>query len=86
MPCKTTILLHLITAKLEIYPAKLRSLQRLLRLENKKVDYMIISGYALPFYGRIRTTIDFDLAVETKAKKNWTSFAVGCDQTTSKSP
>ncbi len=31
---------------------------------------MIIGGYALPFYGRIRTTIDLDLAVaiETEAE------------------
>jgi len=30
---------------------------------------MIIGGYALPFYGRIRTTIDLDLAVMIKAKQ-----------------
>jgi predicted nucleotidyltransferase len=33
---------------------------------------MIIGGYALPFYGRIRTTVDLDLAVavETQEKFN----------------
>ncbi len=30
---------------------------------------MIIGGYALPFYGRIRTTIDIDLAVSIKTDK-----------------
>jgi hypothetical protein len=45
----------------------LKSLQRLLKLfEDKNVPYMIIGGYALPYYGRIRTTIDLDLAVAIK--------------------
>jgi hypothetical protein len=45
-------------------PAILASLRRLLRtLENENVPYMIIGGYALPFYGRIRATVDIDLAV-----------------------
>ena len=30
---------------------------------------MMIGGYALPFYGRIRTTIDLDLAVMIKTEK-----------------
>jgi predicted nucleotidyltransferase len=48
-------------------PTILRSLQRLLKLfEDKNVPYMIIGGYALPFYGRIRTTVDVDLAVAIK--------------------
>jgi len=48
----------------------LKSLQRLLKLfENKNVPYMIIGGYALPFYGRIRATIDIDLAVAIKNEK-----------------
>ena len=48
----------------------LRSLQRLLELfEDKNVPYMIIGGYALPFYGRIRTTIDLDLAVAIKTEE-----------------
>ena len=48
----------------------LKSLERLLRLfEKKNVSYMIIGGYALPFYGRIRTTVDLDLAVAIKTKE-----------------
>jgi predicted nucleotidyltransferase len=48
----------------------LRSLQRLLRLfKEKNVSYMIIGGYALPFYGRIRATVDLDLAVAIKTKE-----------------
>ncbi|MCW3983175.1 MAG: nucleotidyltransferase [Candidatus Bathyarchaeota archaeon] len=50
-------------------PAILRSLQRLVALfEKNRIDYMIIGGYALPFYGRIRTTVDLDLAVAVKTK------------------
>jgi len=30
---------------------------------------MIIGGYALPFYGRIRTTLDLDIAVAIKTEK-----------------
>lgn len=48
----------------------LRSLQRLLKLfEEKNIPYMIIGGYALPFFGRIRTTIDVDLAVAIKTEE-----------------
>lgn len=51
-------------------PAILRSIQRLLRiLEENDVAYMVIEGYALPFYGRIRTTIDIDLAVAIKTEE-----------------
>ncbi len=51
-------------------PTILRSLQRLLKLfESRKIPYMIIGGYALPFYGRIRATIDIDLAVAIKTRK-----------------
>ncbi len=53
-------------------PTILRSLQRLLKLlEDKNVPYMIIGGYALPFYGRIRTTVDIDLAVAIKTEKEF---------------
>lgn len=53
-------------------PAILRSLQRLLELfESKNVSYMVIGGYALPFYGRIRTTIDLDLAVVIKGQEGF---------------
>jgi len=48
----------------------LRSLQKLLGLlEGKNVPYMIIGGYALPFYGRIRATLDVDLAVAVKTEE-----------------
>ena len=48
----------------------LKSLQRLLKLfESEQVPYMIIGGYALPFYGRIRATLDIDLAVAVKTEK-----------------
>lgn len=53
-------------------PAILNSLQRLLKLfEEKKIPYMIIGGYALPFYGRIRTTVDIDLAVVVKNEEEF---------------
>lgn len=48
----------------------LRSLQRLVGLfEDKNIPYMMIGGYALPFYGRIRTTINLDLAVGIKTEE-----------------
>jgi hypothetical protein len=51
-------------------PAILRSLWRLLKLfEDRNVPYMVIGGYALPFYGRIRTTVDIDVAVAVKTEK-----------------
>jgi hypothetical protein len=50
-------------------PAILRTLQRLIKLfDENKIDYMIIGGYALPFYGRIRATVDLDLAVVVKTQ------------------
>jgi hypothetical protein len=42
--------------------------------EDKNVLYMIIGGYALPFYGRIRTTIDIDLAVVIKTNEELNQF------------
>jgi hypothetical protein len=35
---------------------------------------MIIGGYALPFYGRIRTTVDVDLAVAIKTDEELKQF------------
>jgi len=35
---------------------------------------MIIGGYALPFYGRIRTTVDIDLAVAIKTEEEFSSL------------
>lgn len=53
----------------------LRSLQRLVGLfEDKNIPYMIIGGYALPFYGRIRTTIDLDVAVGMKTEEELTQL------------
>jgi len=53
-------------------PAILRTLQRLIDLlDENKIDYMIIGGYALPFYGRIRTTVDLDLAVAVETKEKF---------------
>ena len=50
--------------------AVLGTLQKLIRLfENKNVPYMIIGGYALPFYGRIRATLDIDLAVAIRTEQ-----------------
>ena len=46
------------------------SLRRLVNLlEPNGIDYMIIGGYALPFYGRIRATIDIDVAMVIKNNK-----------------
>lgn len=56
-------------------PTILRSLHRLLSLfEDKNIPHMIIGGYALPFYGRIRTTIDIDLAVMIKTETELQQF------------
>ncbi len=35
---------------------------------------MIIGGYALPFYGRIRTTIDLDVAVAIETEEEFRNF------------
>jgi hypothetical protein len=35
---------------------------------------MLIGGYALPFYGRIRTTVDVDLAATLKTEKELNTF------------
>jgi hypothetical protein len=42
--------------------------------EKNRIDYMIIGGYALPFYGRIRTTVDLDLAVAIKKKDDYNAL------------
>ena len=53
-------------------PAILRTLHRLITLfDENRIDYMIIGGYALPFYGRIRTTVDLDLAVAVKTQEEF---------------
>ena len=53
-------------------PAILGTLQKLIQLfENRNIPYMIIGGYALPFYGRIRTTIDIDIAIAIKTESEF---------------
>lgn len=56
-------------------PAILRSLQRLLGiLQEHEVAYMVIGGYALPFYGRIRTTVGLNLVVAIRSEKELEEF------------
>lgn len=43
-------------------------------LEEARIDYMLIGGYALPFYGYIRTTIDIDLAIAIRSEKRFDFF------------
>ena len=48
----------------------LRVLRKILNLlEEKNIPYMIIGGYALPFYGRIRATLDIDVAVMVETEE-----------------
>jgi len=50
--------------------AVLGTLQKLIRLfEGRGIPYMIIGGYALPFYGRVRATLDIDIAVAVKTEQ-----------------
>ena len=50
--------------------AILGTLQKLIKLfDGRSVPYMIIGGYALPFYGRVRATLDIDIAVAVKAER-----------------
>ncbi len=43
-------------------------------LESQEIDYMLIGGYALPMYGRIRTTLDLDIAVALTTEEGFTRF------------
>jgi predicted nucleotidyltransferase len=43
-------------------------------LEETRTGYMIIGGYALPFYGRIRTTLDIDIAVAAPTEEKLRSL------------
>jgi hypothetical protein len=53
--------------------AILRTLHRVIALfDENGIDYMIIGDYALPFYGRIRTTVDLDIAVAIETQKKFT--------------
>jgi nucleotidyltransferase DUF2204 len=56
-------------------PAILRTLHRLIMLFDKnKIEYMVIGGYALPFYGRIRTTVNLDLAVAFENREKFSDL------------
>ena len=43
-------------------------------LEVQGIDYMLIGGYVLPLYGRIRTTLDIDFAVALTTEAGFTRF------------
>jgi predicted nucleotidyltransferase len=43
-------------------------------LEGAGVDYMVIGGFALPFYGRIRSTLDIDVAVKPPSEESFSRF------------
>jgi len=43
-------------------------------LEGSGIDYMLIGGYALPSYGRIRTTLDIDIAVAIETEESFHDF------------
>jgi len=43
-------------------------------LEEKRIDYMLIGGYALPFYGRVRVTLDIDIAVAIRDEEDFRAF------------
>ena len=52
--------------------AILGSLRRLIKLfEENSIPYMVTGGYALPFYGRVRATVDVDLAVSITGDKGF---------------
>jgi predicted nucleotidyltransferase len=40
-------------------------------LDERGTDYMLIGGYVLPFYGRVRTTLDIDIAVCVQAEEDF---------------
>ena len=42
---------------------------------------MIIGGYALPYYGRIRTTLDIDIAVALKLEDDFEQFCREAERT-----
>jgi hypothetical protein len=43
-------------------------------LEVARLDYMLIGGFALPFYGMIRSTIDIDVAVSVHDRLGFDAF------------
>ncbi len=38
-------------------------------LDGEGLDYMVLGGFALPFYGRIRSTLDVDVAVNVPSEE-----------------
>lgn len=59
----------------------LKTLRKLLTLfEQKNIDYMLIGGYALPNYGRIRATIDIDLAIAIKSSRELNDLYADLDR------
>lgn len=43
-------------------------------LGEKNVDYMLIGGYALPYYGRVRVTLDIDIALAISDEEGFRAF------------
>lgn len=43
-------------------------------LDEEGVDYMLIGGYALPYYGRVRVTLDLDIAVAMPDEEDFHAF------------
>lgn len=43
-------------------------------LEEAEFEYMVIGGFALPFYGMIRTTIDIDFAISLESNAMFETF------------
>lgn len=49
-------------------------------LERNEMDYMLIGGYALPFYGQIRSTIDIDIAAAIRTEKQLDAFRTAAEE------
>jgi len=51
------------------------TLRRFVSFLNKhRVEYMFIGGHALPFYGRIRVTLDIDVAIVVSSEEDFERF------------
>ena len=48
--------------------------------EDQEIDYMLIGGYVLPMYGRIRTTLDIDIAVALPTEESFARFLEGAER------
>jgi predicted nucleotidyltransferase len=44
-------------------------------LEGGGFGYMVVGGYALPFYGAVRTTLDIDIAVAVRTEDEFAAFS-----------